>query len=64
MQAEGVLCLGRWYRVLVVVMAMTAILCTLAAGYAGVRLIGAGKQMLSNEMLIREISEWWMENTR
>lgn len=56
--------MGRWYRVLVVVMAMTAILCTLAAGYAGVRLIGAGKQMLSNEMLIREISEWWMENTR
>lgn len=49
----------RWHRVLVVTMAVAAILCTAAAVYAGVKLIDAEKRLLSNEMLIRTVEEWW-----
>lgn len=56
--------MGRWYRVLVVATALAAILCTAAAGYAGVRVLGAGKQLLSNETLLREIDEWLEENVK
>ena len=52
-----------WYRVLVAVVVLAAILCTSAVGYAGYKLLG-NEQLLSNEMLIREVSRWWQENVK
>lgn len=51
--------MGRWYRVLVVTMAVAAILFTAAAAYAGAKLIDAERRLLSNQMLIRTVEEWW-----
>ena len=52
-----------WYRALVAAVALTAILCTSAAGYAGYKLLGR-EQLLSNEALIRVVSDWWSENAK
>ena len=49
----------KWYRVLVSVMALAMIFCTTAAAYVCTRMVYAGEQLLSNEMLIRTIREWW-----
>lgn len=48
----------RWYRMLVVVMALAAVLCTSMAACAGVRMVEASRWLLSNEKLIRTVSEW------
>ena len=52
-----------WYRIFVVMAALVAIVCTTAVGYAGYRLLG-NEQLLSNEAVIREVSEWWAENVK
>jgi len=51
--------MNRWYRVLVASMALAAVLCTAAAAYACTRMVRVGNQLLSNEILIRAIQEWW-----
>lgn len=52
-----------WYRAFVAAVALTAILCTSAVGYAGYKLLGR-EQLLSNEALIRVVSDWWSENVK
>lgn len=53
--------MSRWYRVLVVSMALATVLCTSAAVYACTRMVNAGGQLLSNEALIRAIQELWIK---
>lgn len=43
---------------------LVTILCTLAAGYASIRILGVGKQLLSNETLLREIERWWTQSIK
>lgn len=54
--------MDRGYRVMLAGVALVTILCTLAAGYAGIRILGVGKQLLSNEALLGEIERWWTQS--
>ncbi len=50
-----------WYRALVVMTALAAVVCLTAVGYAGYRFLGPDGHLISNEKLIRQIGQWWSE---
>lgn len=56
--------MGSGYRVLVALAALTAVLCVTLAVYAGFTLADSGRQMLENEVLMREIARWWQQNIK